>query len=325
MLNKSNIKTKIISISSLILLSGFTLFGYTQYDEYRYMTDNFNSIKKIVNEELELYIESILLGNQEKAKLYIESHTDIINEKILEQYEGEHDTLKKDIKNPNENTKLVKILDEYLSDKFINTNTTHNKPFVITLDHIIWNRSLSYNYTDSNENSVISLDNFISNHYNQKLSKIAIESIKNMNLDKNKFIFWEALSNDNPEHKIINKMDISEIIDVYNEEGIESLKSYDILVPAYITDEGDIFGNNDVNSNGHKNNNDKIVIVQRVNVFDALMCYESEINEFKNNIDKIDIFYGNISKIKASNMILCSILSILTLIGSSYIQSKINE
>lgn len=322
---KSNIKTKIVSISSMILLSGFTLLGYIQYSEYEYMTDNFDSIRQSVSSELDMYIESILLENQAKAKLYIESYTNIINDEILKGYEGDYDTLKKDIQNPKEDTKLIAILDECLSNKFINTKSIHNRPFVSTLDHIIWNRSLSYEYNISDTDKVISLDAFINNHYNSKLSKITIEAIKNMNLDKNKFIFWEALPNNNPEHKLIDKMDISELIDVYNNEGIDSLKSYEILIPAYITDKGDIFGNKDVNPNGHKNNTDKIIVIQRVNVYDALVKYESKINEFKNNIEKVDIFYDHISRTKASNMILCLLLSILTLIGSAYIQSKLNE
>lgn len=322
---KSNIKTKIVSISSVILLSGFALLGYIQYNEYEYMTDNFSSIRKSMNSELDVYIESILLENQEKARLYIESYTHVINDKILKEYEGDYSTLKEDIKNPKEDTKLIKILDECLTNRFINSTTSHNKPFVSTIDHIIWNRNLSYDYNLSNDDNVITLDEFINNHYNSKLSKLAVESIKNMNLDKNKFIFWEALDNSNPEHKLIEKMNISEIINVYNEEGIESLKSYEILVPAYITDNGDIFGNNDVDSNGNKNNTDKIIVIQRVNIFDALVKYESKINEFRNNIEKVDIFYNNIATTKASNMILCLILSILTLVGSAYIQSKINE
>lgn len=319
---KSNFGAKVVSISTLIILCTFILFGYLQFEEYHNMTKNFESIKQSVDEGFEMYIETVLVENQKKAEISTGLYTDIINKEILNEYEGNLDELIKDIENPKDDTKLVEIIENNLSDVFINDSSNHNRPIVATQKHIIWNRVISYDYKNFDDN--VSWDDFINNHYNPKLSKLAVDAIIDMNSSKNKIIFWEALGNNNPEHKIIDNMDISEIIDVYKKEGLSALKSYEILVPKYITEDGDIFGNKDTDSSGRKVDTNKIIVIQRINVFDALKQHKSELAVYENEIEKINMSYDDMSRNKLSNMITCTILSILTLISSAYIQRKLN-
>ena len=60
------------------------------------------------------------------------------------------------------------------------------------------------------------------------------------------------------------------------------------MVPAYITPTGDIFGIEDVSAYGNKNNNDKIIVVQKFNVYQQIMArYSSDITQiemFKDHI-----------------------------------------
>lgn len=320
---KNKMEIKIISLCTLFLLSGFILFGYTQYDDYQNMSEKYEESYKSTTKQMDIYIESILLENQKKAELSIEFYTNIVHQKLLEAYDNNLDALERDINNPTENTKIVKIIDNVLSDVYVNDDTVYNKPFVASLNNIIWNRVLPYDY--GNNDDVVSWEQFANKHYNPELSKKAIEALRNMNADKNEFIFWEAIKNNNPEHKIIKNMDISEVLKVCNKEGVEALKSYELLIPVYITKNGDIFGTRDVDNKGHKIENYKIIAIQRVNVYDALVPYLPGISFFENELSNIKTESDNMMNRKAFNMAASAILSVITLVGSAYLQNKFND
>ena len=320
----NKIELKIISVCTLLLLSGFIIFAYTQYDDYRNMEQKFSNIQTSMEEELDIYIKSILTENQKKAELYIGFYTNLIHENLLKGYNNDLDELEQDILNPTEDSKLVQLIDKTLEEVYINNDTNHNKPFVASLNNIIWNRVLPYDY-QTNTDKVISWEEFINKHYNSNLSQIAMESLKNMNSNKHDFIFWEAIENNNPEHTLIKDMDINDVLDVYKKEGIEGLKSYELLIPIYITKNGDIFGTKDVNTMGHKIENYKIIIIQRMNIYDALEPYLSSITVFENEISKIELESSNVMQMKAYGMIISTLLSIITLVGSAYLQKKFND
>lgn len=317
------LEVKIISICTLFLLSGFILFGYSQYEDYQLMSEKYESMYSTMDKQLGIYIESVLRENQEKAEVNIDFYTNIVHKKLLEGYNNDLDALERDINNPTKDSKLVKILDNTLGDIYVNENTIYNKPFATSLNNIIWNRVLPYNY--NTDNKVITWEEFSNKHYNPELSKIAIKALKDMNTDKHKFIFWEALRNINPEHKLIKNMDINDVLDICNKEGIESLKSYEILIPAYITKNGDIFGTKDVNNMGHKIENYKIIIIQRINIYDALVPYLPEISFFKNELSNLETESVDMMNQKAFNMTTCMIMSVITLVGSAYLQKKFND
>lgn len=320
---KNKMEIKIISLCTLFLLSGFILFGYTQYDDYQNMSEKYEESYKSTTKQMDIYIKSILLENQKKAELSIEFYTNIVHQELLKAYDNNLDALEKDISNPTENTKLVKIIDNVLNDIYVNEDTVYNKPFVASLNNIIWNRVLPYDYGDNDD--VISWNRFANKHYNPELSKKAIEALRNMNADKNEFIFWEAIKNNNPKHKIIKDMDISEVLKVCNDEGIDALKSYELLIPVYITKNGDIFGTKDVDNRGHKIENYKIIAIQRVNVYDALVPYLPGISFFENELSNIKTESNNMMNRKAFNMAASAILSVITLVGSAYLQNKFND
>ena len=320
---KNKIELKIISLCTLFLLSGFILFGYTQYDDYQNLSEKYEESYKTTTKQVDIYIKSILLENQKKAEVSIQFYTNIVHKELLKAYNNNLDDLEKDIVNPKENSKLVKIIDNTLNEVYINENTIYNKPFVASLNNIIWNRVLPYDYDD--DNNVISWNEFANKHYNPELSKKAIASIKNMNSDKNEFIFWEAIKNNHSKHKIIKNMDINEVLKVYNDEGIDTLKSYELLIPVYITKDGDIFGTKDVDNKGHKIENYKIIAIQRVNVYDALVPYLPEISFFENELLNIKNESNNMMNRKAFNMTISAILSVITLVGSAYLQNKFND
>ena len=99
---------------------------------------------------------------------------------------------------------------------------------------------------------------------------------------------------------MIDEMNYDNLKEVYVNEGLKGLKNYQFLVPIYITDTGDIFGNSDI-IGGVPQNTHKFIIIQTYNIYDQLTNMMPE--------------YGDSSYIKNINERYDSILSMLYLCG----------
>ncbi|MGL5752694.1 MAG: hypothetical protein ACRCXT_19305 [Paraclostridium sp.] len=313
---------KVVTISTTIIIFISTIFSYNQFHTYKENVELYEKVKISLEEQIDTYLKSIFDENIDKAKLIISKYTDDIHNELIDTYNNDLDALEEDITNPIEDTKLVQIINDELDRVFINHNNNSNKPIVASLENIIWNKSLPYDYGNDNK-SVISWNKFIDKHHNSNLSKTAVTAIKNMNRDRNNYIFWEVM--DNPSVKnipSIENMDIDEVLDVYKKYGIDAMKSYELLIPVYITNDGDIFGTTDANSLGHKLDNYKIIIIQRLNMYDIIQNNINNINNFNNEAEKILITCVNNINGSVFKMIQCVIFIFITLISSSYIQRK---
>ena len=66
--------------------------------------------------------------------------------------------------------------------------------------------------------------------------------------------------------------------EVYVNEGIDGLRNYQFLVPVYITDTGDIFGQADT-VQGIKVDNHKFIVIQTFNLYDQLISYKPDFGD----------------------------------------------
>ena len=105
-------------------------------------------------------------------------------------------------------------------------------------------------------------------HTNKDLANEAIDSI--VNPRANREIFWEFLPSSNPNHIMLNKMDMEGLKEVFLMEGLDGLSTYEFLSVSYITERGDVFGVDDVDSVGHTQENDKLIVVQGFNLVDHM-------------------------------------------------------
>lgn len=320
MSKSASLMTKLLSITTLVILTITILFSYKQYEDYMTSMESYETIESGMKEELYLYIKGILRENIKKAELLTAVNTSVIHHKLVETYGNNLDGLEQDLNQPNPNSQINKILDEVLIDTYINDNTDSNRPIVATMRNIIWNRSIHIKSDD-----YLLWEKFKNAYFNTTLNAKAIDALKNMNNDKYDFIFWELYSNSISTHLMLSEMNIDKMIDVYYNEGLESLKAYELLVPVYITNTGDIFGTKDTNSIGEKINNYKIMVIQRINVYDALIDYKSDLTYFNSEIKAIEteILYSD--KQRVSLLIQTIIFIICLLIGSAILQRKLNS
>ena len=310
----------LLGVIILIIITSSALFTYTKFEGYKTTEVILTNQQDTLKDNLNIYMEGVIKESVDKLSLLTDYRTELIHQDILSKYGNNFDLLKHDIDYPSDNSLLSKILDSHLKDVWINKDNNSNKVFVISDNNIIWNKSLPI-ISDSNE-SYITVDELINYIFNSNLGQISLDSIRDGNITKNKIIFWEAIQSNDNNHNIIDNMDIKELLNIYSNEGIEGLKSYEILVTGYITKNGDIFGEDDVDSLGHKIDNSKIMIIQRVNLYDILYNHIGEINKLQQQIDDLDIIMeNNDNKIIKYLMILLSV-TIFILIIAMYIERK---
>ena len=310
----------LLGVIILIIITSSALFTYTKFEGYKTTEVILTNQQDTLKDNLNIYMEGVIKESVDKLSLLTDYRTELIHQDILSKYGNNFDLLKHDIDYPSDNSLLSKILDSHLKDVWINKDNNSNKVFVISDNNIIWNKSLPI-ISDSYE-SYITVDELINYIFNSNLGQISLDSIRDGNITKNKIIFWEAIQSNDNNHNIIDNMDIKELLNIYSNEGIEGLKSYEILVTGYITKNGDIFGEDDVDSLGHKIDNSKIMIIQRVNLYDILYNHIGEINKLQQQIDDLDIIMeNNDNKIIKYLMILLSV-TIFILIIAMYIERK---
>lgn len=309
---------KIVSISTLLILFSTVFYSYKQFEDYKSTEQEYHEIAESMELQLNTFIKGILTENVRKAELYLGQNTNIIHKRLLEEYGDDLEGFEEDINNPSTDSILNTILDDVLMDLYINEDSCSNKPFVASMNNIIWNRSM-YIPQDN-----LLWENFVKSHYNAPLAEQAIRAIKDLNMQKNDFIFWEYVPSSIPNHKMIKNMELEKLLDVYINEGLDSLKSYELLVPIYITKNGDVFGTNDINSLGERIDNYKIIVIQRINVYDALSYYKPDLTLFHSEINKIENELTAINAGRISSLIQSVMFILFVIIGSAFVQNKLN-
>ena len=157
------------------------------------------------------------------------------------------------------NTVAKSVKGRYMYD----IRNTDNDIFLISRDGII----LDMNVTNI-DRAFRTFDEEAETHYNGRLLYGAFEKLvshKDTNL-----IYYEPVSPNVRGHLVLNRPSRNDLKKIYYLEGLEGLRGYIFLVPAYITDDGDVFGVPDISPTGTVNKNHKIIVVQRFNLYDIL-------------------------------------------------------
>lgn len=315
-MNSKKYINKQVSVISLIIIIIVAMFSYLQYINYKYTMNRYEELFESSKQTETNYIKSIFSEEIKFTNSIMEIKSQNIQDTLKEVYGEDLTGLKYDIDNPSPNSKLTQVFDEEFDGFYINGDSNTNKPFVLSEKNLLWGRSLSY---DNTKNDYISIEELMDLQSNNKLNETSIQYILNNNISK--YVFWQ---NETEESTSLTSMDIDKLIDIYYNEGLESMKNYELLIPTYITSDGDIFGNKDSDGIGHKVLNYKIIIVQRINIYDILKDYTYELSCFdsqnktieRNESDNIMQKYRGISQIAAISII------IFVLFGSAYLQNR---
>lgn len=248
-----------------------------QYNIEEYHNTTIRKIKNIRWEYIDNAITLINFG--------IEDKLEIIANNIYNEIENELDKeqLKKSLSDNKYYRDFNVILRRNLENPKIsilsNLDTNRNSIFVLCNDKLI----SSYSHSDSLGNPFIPLEDdkkcaendintLINNHfYNKELSLWSLNKINDQH--KGLILFQEndPLVDNLPHYTHINKNDLKEIYEKY---GLDGLGSYEFLVPVYITEYGNVFGEYDTTMNKKRN---KIIIIQKYNIKDYFDSFTPQV------------------------------------------------
>lgn len=302
---------KIISIFTLFVLGIFILCGYIDYSEYDKINHGLKRLKTDYQESMNNYMISFIEDSQQEAESCLSIQAMMIQKNILDLYSKED--LDYDLSNPSESTTLSHILDSIFTKDLLNEEY-YNDIITIGNDNIVWNRGVG------TEQEFLTIEQLKQKFNNNELAFQAISAIQNTDkLERYNFIYWNVTN----DKYTADSMNIDNIIKLYNEYGIDSLKNYELLIPYYITKDGDIFGSKDINSVGKNNNTLKITIVKRVNMYDIFEGHIKYLNKYKDNIESISNEQEVLQIDKLKSLTIWVILCIITVIGTGIMQNKI--
>lgn len=177
------------------------------------------------------------------------------------------DELEQDLENGIIPKELSDIFEKYLNDKTTvpRTDPETNNISVFMENGIVADFSHVYAY-DSDESRTWEVEK----RYQQNIPLFDNTINAILRQDTREYYAEQILRVDAPDDTYKPEYVNADIIDkIYRTYGLEGLKSYTFLVPVYIDEDGDIFGNADI-VNGKHVENKKFVLVQRYSLYDFI-------------------------------------------------------
>lgn len=231
------------------------------------------------------YIYSYLIVLKDQSLSNVKSISSDIESDINNQMDL--DQLKADMDNGCQNEQLNSILKENIDEKYLNgINNYRNGIIVANNTGIIED----YSY-DRSKHDDRTWESEISTSYNQKLEEDAIGKLLNHHSDYLIAIERTPVEGYNENHMMIDEMSYDSLKKVFMEEGIEGLKLYQFLVPAYITENGDVFGQQDI-VEGKRNDTHKIIVIQEFSLYDQINKKFPQIID-NDDIDTLEVKHSN--------------------------------
>ena len=169
----------------------------------------------------------------------------------------------------------------HVDDKFnhIIIKTIHDEPLIGEASNrngvlIGFNDKVLYNLIIPMDKFENDWKFFIEKNYNKTLASNLLNRVNSYNRD---VILLEPREPRLPKdviHREITEYDLDSMKDIYLQEGPKGLSEYIIITPAFITDEGDIFGTPEYNENGAKTNNHKIIVMSYTSLIDWIHAHQ---------------------------------------------------
>lgn len=296
-MNKS-IFMVVLPIFIVLLSTSIYLHGLVKLDNYK--------IQQYIQQDQWKYIRDAIYTQYEENFIKSKYHANNLQNKILLTYGDDTDRLLEDFKNLGKKPSI-------LSSLIINeVNETHVVPNKSGKSYIgLVNYGIIEVYGDNLK--YIPWEEYISEHANPILGKKAVDIfIVSDPFNVNNIVFWETKESSNTNHAIIESMDDHSLRDIFIQEGLTGLSTYEFLPYSYIKDKSDIFDTPDTDADGRKISNYKIIYIESFNIADEIT---NEIEKYEKVTDKYNIRIGKLEGYKR----VADVLSIISCIFGGYV------
>lgn len=215
--------------------------------------------------------------------------------------------------NNGKRSELVDLVDECIDDYQLSSPVKNNRNSCIVLegyDRIIADRTIDLSRIDKRFHH-LKFSDYEKIAYNVPLLSTAERQIKNHTSTTPIAIeIYNYIENSN--HVKIDSCSYNNLKKVYESEGIEGLRNYQFLAPAYITRNGDIFGNLDLKE-GNQNDNHKFIVLVSFNLYDQIIKMRPDFEQSSYYVN-IGTGYENIlAAIYMAAVITCIVFLIISI------------
>lgn len=216
--------------------------------------------------------------------------------------------------------KLYKIFRDNIEGVYLDDAVKNNRNSLIVLegyDTIIEDKlvePIARANNDEFSRETHHFNDYCQKSFNKPLFKSAINKLRSHST--NQLIALEPFNylsdKQTEDHEMITEMSYKNLKSVYVKEGIDGLRNYQFLVPIYITDTGDIFGNDDI-VGGIPQDTHKFILIQTFNIYDQLLSIKPDYSDTQ-YVENINQRYDSIlNMIYLCGIIICIVIVIMIL------------
>lgn len=211
---------------------------------------------------------------------------------------------------PEARQKLSQIFRENIDGVYVGDVNNNRNSIIILEGYDIIIEDLFVDPDSREEDAVLKdpssprLSKYKDTTYNKELFSSAVRKIRT---HTDQIIAIEPYNYIKTDHEKISELNYQNLERVYVNEGVQGLKNYQFLVPVYITDSGDIFGQKDI-ENGVPRENHKFIIIQTFNIYDQITYHSPDFGD-DDYIKRINSRYDRIlNSLYIMGIIICTLI-----------------
>lgn len=254
----------------LIMATGLILYLYTVDRVKHSKTQSVDDYQDVIFDRVYSELELLNAQAYDNAKHVAQAIEEDLNELNLEE-------LKHDLDNGEINIEMHEVIQDNIRGVALNNIKNYKNGIVVMTANGVLEDP---NYERASNNNIRIWDDEIKKAWNKELER---DSIQKILVHSNSLIAMEKINYLGKNHTKISEITKSELKKIYKKEGIEGLRNYQFKASAYITETGDIFGQDDI-VHGVKQSNHKLIIVQEFNLYDQLKKMSPDLFETEEHI-----------------------------------------
>ena len=256
-------------------------------------------------------IRCVISENEKRARLQAENIKNNITHDLIITYKDNVDQLNKDLDSHDKNRDCYKILKANIENMFMNVDSFDNRVYVADREGILVDRDT---VKEDRDNRLWETE------IQSNADPIAASKAVDMILLKDKhIIYWVAEdSEQSPKDKDYQHLTLESIRDDISENGIKALKSYDVLVPAYVPNRSMVLNESKTNFHGVLETEKKLIVIQSFNLYDAFIDYNNNFEKLDSTTDLVKNAMRETVNTDIITLLLVVILTLMSFGGTIY-------